>query len=232
MLLLLPALVLAGATSPAELGPVPPGAVRVVLVRHGQAFTNLDSLPSPPPPNPDALTPLGVEQSNRAGRALAALGPRLVLHSPAGRARETAERIAASAGQGVTLRVDPRLRPLEMGKGPDGRELTVEARAAEWRAGRDPTPPGGESLEEVGRRVLAVVEELRGTYPAATVVLVAHSEVIAAFVGHVEGKPGAARYPPRVPNASLTAIDARGPGQLELRLSAFVPEAPASPRAP
>ena len=80
--------------------------------------------------------------------------------------------------------------------------------------------------------MLAVIEELRPRYAGQTVVLVAHSEVVGAFVGHVEGKPGAARYPPRVPNASLTVVDARAPGELALRLSAFVPEAPPSPRAP
>jgi probable phosphoglycerate mutase len=202
----------------------------VVLVRHGQAFTNLDTLPSPAPANTDALTPLGQEQSTRAARALSGLKPRLVLHSPPGRARETAELIGK--GVGVTPRLEDRLRPLELGQGPDGRELTLDARIVEWKAGRDPSPPGGESLEEVGRRVLAVVEELRPRYAGQTVVLVAHSEVVGAFVGHVEGKPGAARYPPRVPNASLTVVDARGPGELALRLSAFVPEAPPSPRAP
>jgi ribonuclease H / adenosylcobalamin/alpha-ribazole phosphatase len=229
MLLLLWA-VLTAAPSLSELGPVPSGTLRVVLVRHGQAFTNLDTLPSPAPANPDSLTPLGQEQSARAARALSALAPRLVVHSPAGRARETAERLASAAG--LTHRVDARLRPLEMGRGPGGGELTIAARAAEWKAGRDPVPPGGESLEDVGRRVLALVEELRPAHGGQTVVLVAHSEVIAAFVGHVQGKPGAARYPPRAPHASLTVVDATGNGALALRVDALVPEAPASPASP
>jgi broad specificity phosphatase PhoE len=223
-------LLLAGTATLADLGPLPAGTLRVVLVRHGQAFTNLDPPPSPAPANPDALTPLGREQARRAAAALARLRPRLVLSSPAGRAQQTAEIVQKVGGGDV--QVDPRVRPLEMGRGPDGRELSLDARIAEWRAGRDPSPPGGESLEDVGKRVLALVEELRAAGTGRTVVLVCHTEVIAAFVGHLEGQPGAARYPPRVPNGSLTVVDARGPGDVAVRLSSLVPEASPAPRAP
>ena len=222
-------LLLAGSALTA-LGPVPAGTVRIVLMRHGQAFTNLDALPSPAPADPDSLTPLGREQVARTTQVLAGLEAPALIASPAGRARETASLVGRALG--IEPRAEPRLRPLELGRAPGGGELGWEARVAEWKAGRDPSPPGGESLEDVGRRVQALVEELRAPQAGRTVVLVTHSEVVAAFVGQVEGKPGAARYPPRVPNASLTVVDARGPGELALRLSGYLPEDPPPPRAP
>ena len=49
--------------------------------------------------------------------------------------------------------VEPRLRPLELGRAPDGRALSWKERAFDWQAGRDPIPAEGESLEGVGHRV-------------------------------------------------------------------------------
>ena len=48
-------------------------------------------------------------------------------------------------------------------------------------------PAGGESMGQVGERVMALVKGLRVEAPAASVALVAHGEVIAAFIG--EGLP-------------------------------------------
>jgi broad specificity phosphatase PhoE len=199
MPVLLGVLLLAGSTALADLGPVPPGTLRVVLMRHGQAFTNLDTLPSPAPANPDALTALGREQVAAILPALTAIRPGLLLTSPAGRARETADQIGKALG--LEPRVEPKVRPMETDK--------------------------GETLEDVGRRALVLVEELRPAQPGQTVLLVCHSEVVAGLADQVDGKRTR-----RVPNASLTVVDVRGPGDLALRLSSFVPEASPSPRAP
>ena len=201
MLNLLGVLLLAGSATPADLGPVPAGTLRIVLMRHGQAFTNLDTLPSPAPANPDTLTPLGREQVAAILPALAIVRPDLLLTSPAGRARETAEQI----GKAVTLepRVEARVGPMETEK--------------------------GESISDVSRRVAALVEELRAAQTGRTVLVVCHSEVVGGLLNHVEGKPDPSR---RVPNASLTVIDARGPADFAVRLSSFVPVASPSPRAP
>jgi len=201
----------------AALGPVPAGGARVYLVRHGQALSNLQPPPSVAPRGLDHLTALGEAQAEKVGQLLAGRDVKLVLSSPAGRAQETAERIARAIG--VPTRVEPRLRPLEIGTDAAGKPLTFEARGAEWTAGRDPSPAGGESMAEMGHRVMAVVKGLPAAHPGVTAVLVAHGEVIGAFVGEVQGTPPPQRYPPRVANASLTVVDVSKDGTVALRFS-------------
>jgi probable phosphoglycerate mutase len=211
----------------AALGPIPAGTVRVYFIRHGQALSNLQPPPSVAPRGLDHLTPLGERQASRVGEILAGRGVKLVVTSPAGRARESAEKIAGRLG--IPVRVDPRLRPLDLGNDAKGKPLDWDAREAEWKAGRDPSPPGGESMAQIGERVMAVVEDLRKEAPGASVVLVAHGEVITSFFGQVQGTPPPKRYPPRLANASLTVVEARPDGTAALLFTNHV--APGMPSA-
>ena len=175
------------------LPPKPSGALRVYLVRHGEALSNLDPAPNLPPAELDHLTPLGRRQAAAAGRALAGRGVVSVLTSPAFRARETADGVARALRLPPPA-VEPRLRPLELGRGSDGRPLTWKDRSAGWEAGRDSSPADGESMARVGERVDELVRELaRGR--ATGVVLVAHGEVLAAYLGLVRGIAGGEALP-------------------------------------
>ena len=203
------------------LDPAAPDTLRVVLVRHGQAYSNLDPAPALPPEKLDRLTDLGREQSRRAGDALRSPAPIHVLTSPAGRARETAQQIAEALG--ADARVEERLRPLDLGRAPDGRPLDWDRRIAEWKAGRDPAPPGGESLEQLGKRIAGLVASLRAERTGRTVVLVAHSEVIAAYMGLLSGTPGAGRWPPRLGNGSLTVVDVPPSGPAKVLVTNHLP---------
>ena len=215
---------LAGASDPLDALPPPAaGALRVYAVRHGQAKSNLSPPPRLPPDALDRLTDLGREQSRAVGHALAGRGIRLVLTSPARRARETAAEIAAGLGR-PALRIEPDLRPMAEGRSPTGKPLTFDDRVTEWKAGRDPTPPGGESLAQVGRRVLAVAARLARAGQSGPVVFVAHSEVIGAFLGQVQGRPGAASYPPGLRNGSISVVDVPADGPPRVLLTDQVPE--------
>jgi probable phosphoglycerate mutase len=201
----------------AALGPVPAGTVRIYLVRHGQALSNLDP---PPPPSAaphglDHLTALGEAQAQKVGAVLAGRGVKLVISSPAGRARETSEKIAATLGLAAP-RVDTRLRPMDLGTDASGKALSWQDREKEWAAGRDPAPPGGESMAQMGARVMTVVKGLRDEARGGSAVLVAHGEVITAFIGEVQGTPAPKRYPPRLANGSLTVVEARPDGTVAL----------------
>ena len=209
----------------AHLPPVPSGALRVCLVRHGQALSNLDPVPDLPAAQLDRLTPLGARQADAVGHALAALRVSAVLTSPAGRARETAEGIARALGLPPAA-VEPRLRPLELGRGGDGRPLTWKDRAAAWEKGLDPSPPGGESMERVGHRVGELVRALARSRRGPAVVLVAHGEVLAAYLGRVRGTPAPERYPPRLANGSITVVDVAPTGAVTIRLTSHVPPLP------
>jgi len=222
-------LILLAAPDPlAALGPVPAGTVRVYVIRHGQALSNLQPPPSVAPRGLDHLTPLGERQSSRVGDILAGKGVKLVVTSPAGRARESAEKIAAALGA-APARVDARLRPLDLGHDAAGKQLDWDAREAEWKAGRDPSPPGGESMAQMGQRVLAVVKDLRTEAAGSSVALVAHGEVIGSFVGELRGTPPAQRFPPRLANASLTVVEARPDGTVAVLLTNHVAPGMPSP---
>lgn len=220
----------AAVTSPADLGPVPAEQVRVFLIRHGQAYSNLDPTPDLPPAQLDRLTELGHSQARRAGRALKGRGVALVLSSPARRARESAEELAAALGAGIA-RVDARLRPLELGRTAAGEPLDWDAREAEWAAGRDPQPAAGESLDQVGRRVQELVTSLAKEHRGAGVVLVAHGEVIGAFLGLVAGTPAPHRLDASsVRNGSITVFEAGDAGPARLVLTDYVPSEASPPR--
>lgn len=201
------------------------GSLRVCLVRHGQALSNLDPAPDLPLEQLDHLTALGTLQAEAVGRALAGLGATNVLTSPASRARETAEGISRALGTGPPT-VEPRLRPMELGRGRDGRALTWEDRAAEWEAGRDPSPRDGESLERVADRVSELVRALARSRRGTVVVLVAHGEVIGAYLGHIRGTPAAKRYPPGLANGSVTVVDVAATGAATVLLANHLPAAP------
>jgi probable phosphoglycerate mutase len=204
------------------LPPPPAGTLRVCVVRHGQALSNLDPAPALPPDELDHLTPLGLQQAEAAGRALAGRGVTLVLTSPATRARETAGAIARVLGVEAPA-VEPRLRPMELGLAPDGRALAWKDRTAEWAAGRDPLPRGGESMEGVGVRVHDLVLELQRSRGGGAVVLVAHGEVLGAWLGQVRGTAAPERHPSGLANGSVTVVDVAADGAAVVVLANHVP---------
>jgi broad specificity phosphatase PhoE len=97
---------------------------------------------------------------------------------------------------------------MELGTGSDGAPLEWAARLEEWTAGRDPVPAAGESFQQVGERVQAVIDELLAAGAGRGVVLVAHSEVIGAFLRHLQPQ-GAGRNLDRLDNGGITVVEAR-----------------------
>jgi len=180
-----------------SLPPLPSGALRVYLVRHGQALSNLDPVPDLPPAELDHLTALGTRQAEAVGRALAGRGVTSVLTSPASRARETAEGIARALGLSAPA-VEPRLRPMER----------------------------GESMEQVGDRVDGLVRAVARSRRGTGVVLVAHGEVLAAYLGHIRGTSAPKRDPKGLGNGSITVVDVAPTGAPTIRLENHVPAAP------
>ena len=191
----------------ATLGSVPKDTVRVFLVRHGQALSNLNPRPKLPPEELDHLTALGRTQTARATALLRDQGIRQVLTSPAGRARETAAMLQDALATGGPI-VEPRLRPLEMGRSAAGQPLGWDEREAEWKAGRDPQPPGGESLQQLAARLTDLLGLLARERGGQAVVLVSHGEVIAALAGALQGLPAYEWENLSLENASLTVVEA------------------------
>jgi probable phosphoglycerate mutase len=227
MLLHVGVLLLSGATGVFDPGPVPEGTLRVLLVRHAQAYSNLQPPPALPPDQLDRLTDVGAANARRLAGLVRPLAPARVLVSPLNRTRQTAELLRAELGLPLVT-VEPRLRPMELGHDDAGQELDIGVRWAEWKAGRDPRPGHGESLDDVAERVLRVLQEQRRAYGPGLVVAVSHSEVISSVNGRLRGRPAWERFPPQVTNCSLSVIDVAADGSLNLVQEACplpVPEA-------
>jgi probable phosphoglycerate mutase len=201
----------------ANLGPIPKDAVRVFLVRHGQALTNLSPRPKLPLEELDHLTELGRAQTERTAALLRDQSVRVVLGSPAGRARETAAIFQKAFATGEAP-AEPRLRSLEMGRSAEGKSLGWDEREAEWKAGRDPQPEGGESLRQVADRLIQLIDALARERAGQAAVLVSHGEVIAALVGALRGLPVAEWEELSLGNGSVTVVEAAPGKPAKLRL--------------
>ncbi len=150
--------------------------LRLFLIRHAQTVWNRDRRYQGW--QDSALSEIGRGQAEAVGRALAREPLKAVYASTLGRARETAEAIAAH--HGLTVREDAAF--CEMGFG-EWEGLAFDAcKAADpdryrlWaeEPQRFCPPGGGETLEAVRARVLAGLERLRAEHDDQTVCLVAH----------------------------------------------------------
>jgi broad specificity phosphatase PhoE len=131
------------------------------------------------------LTAHGRQQCEAVAQALSGVALAAVYASPLGRARTSAELIAAP--HQLPVRVAPAFREMSFGEweGLTRAEVAVRFPAEFERWATTPTrvtPPGGEPLETVAARVAEGVVALGETHPGGTVVLVSHAIVTRLIV--------------------------------------------------
>ena len=126
--------------------------LRLILVRHAEAFRNLPDRDSVPADRWDTLTPRGVQQAEAVGKALKESGEQVatVLTAPTGRARQTATLVMKIMGLEGAPVVDPAVHACQ----------------------------AGESNEEKAARMLATIEKLEKKYVGKTVMIVTHQHLI------------------------------------------------------
>jgi probable phosphoglycerate mutase len=189
---------------------VQPPAVRLLIVRHGEAAANREMryLGAGDPP----LTAHGRNQAAGLAAALAGLRVGAVLSSPLRRARETAAAISQATGWPVV--VEPRLIEMSFGEWEGLTREEVAARGAPWTTQlelweRDPrrAPPGGESLASVRERCLDLVRDLAAGRPTRPVVAVTHVGPLKALLCAALGLPLAASRRMFVDPATVTVVD-------------------------
>lgn len=166
----------------------------LLVVRHGEAFSNLPNPPSMSREQLDALTPKGVTEAAAAGALAQRYPVAAVVTSLTGRTRQTATIIAQEVGLAEGAAEDAAFASVKMGTLPDGKPTTWDWRFAEWKAGRDPRPTGGESLADATMRAVRAVQTLVARHAGKAVVLVTHSDIVAALIGHAVGTPAEQRY--------------------------------------
>ncbi|MBB5872896.1 broad specificity phosphatase PhoE [Allocatelliglobosispora scoriae] len=166
----------------------------IYLVQHGE---------KQPEPGDPGLTDRGRWQADCAARLLRDAGITSVFSSPLLRAAQTAERIAAVAGLGVT--VDDRLRERMNWDGhrPIGEFLIDWSRSVRER---DFVPAGGYSSHQAAERMRAFLTEAA---PAEPIAVVTHGGITVDLLRSLLGD---AAVPARllhegVPSAAITTID-------------------------
>lgn len=192
----------------------------LILIRHGESTWNAEGRiqgQADPP-----LSELGRRQAAALGERLSNLTPATLFTSPALRARETSEVIAASGN--FKLQIEPALHEVHLGSW-QGRlltELSDEeiARFGAWE--RDPTalsPPGGETTSSALERIVPFLERMLGRYEGGSVVIVTHSILGRVALSYLLGTDLQLVPRLRIKKGSLTKLSVqRGMAVLE-RLS-------------
>jgi len=139
-----------------------------ILVRHGESYSNTlnivsDDLDKYP------LTDKGIIQVNKAAEELRKIRIDSILSSPIRRARETAEIISKSLGNGYAI--DERLREIGFGK--------LNGQPLENVPDFTYLSPEIEPWERIEKRMLSVIEEYEGN-----VLLISHAFPIRVLIAH------------------------------------------------
>ncbi|SDP22532.1 probable phosphoglycerate mutase [Nakamurella panacisegetis] len=203
-----------GARAPAEItdpaavlpGPLPTGATRVLIVRHGETTWGADGRFAGREDVP--LTNRGRRQASSVADRIKGLRPSVVLTSPLQRCRLTAQAIGAAADAPVV--VHDRLLDGLLGDWTGFRPAEIERRWPEqfavWRSDTGAQPPGGESFDEIRDRVGPLIEEVGRLYRGHTVVLVTHAATTKMLLTSALGVASEAAYRLRVDTASLSGF--------------------------
>jgi probable phosphoglycerate mutase len=160
----------------------------IYLLRHGQTTFNVEGR-LPGQLVGVALTDVGRRQAYRVAVALSGVPLASVVSSPLERALETARSVAK--GGNLTVRVDDRLKDTDVGPWAGQKIAELEKADPRWKAfveHPDEPPPGVESLSQVQRRVVAVIEELRRDPGAGEyIAVVSHADVVKLILAHYLG---------------------------------------------
>ncbi len=163
---------------------------RLILLRHGETVWNTERryqghLDSP-------LTAVGMNQARALAERLAGETFSALYSSDSGRARQTAEVIAARTRHVIVTHAGLRERNLGLFQGHLRQD--VKARWPEdYRRlrSRDPddAPPDGESTRAMTVRVVAALAELAVLHSGVAIAVVTHGGVLSALLRHVLGLP-------------------------------------------
>ena len=175
----------------------------LVLVRHGETLDNRAGrlLGRSDPP----LTSLGRVQARAVAAVLEPERPVAVYTSPLGRAVQTATMIGAACGAEVV--VDPRLIEIDYGAWENRPLQEVPRDAAAVASDPSATFPEGESLVDVGQRVVPLFEELLGR--DELVVAVTHVTPVKAAVAWALGVGDEIAWRMHLSLASITRLGQR-----------------------
>jgi alpha-ribazole phosphatase len=168
---------------------------RLYLIRHGQVANHAAGVYNGH--NDVALSSLGKSQMESVAERLKEEGLAAVYSSDLLRSRSGGEAVARV--HGLELRRDPALRELDFGLWAGLTFMEIEERypgALEARS-RDLVsyrPPGGESVDDLQRRVLPAVHACIANHGGASIAMVLHGGVNRVILADAMGLDGANLY--------------------------------------
>jgi|SRR3954452_7939585 broad specificity phosphatase PhoE len=191
--------------------PSPEAPTQLVLVRHGESVSNVDSTIGGPR-TCEGLSALGREQCIRLAarlRRTRELEGAVLYASQYRRAQETA-RLVGPAFTDVAPLIEARFGELDPGPQIDGMafEAFVEHYGMPDFLGDPAVPifPGGESVAAMSERVVQAMDDVVAAHPGQIVVVCTHGGVVEAAMRHVVGAPLRGRFALWTTNASLTVL--------------------------
>jgi broad specificity phosphatase PhoE len=198
-----------------------PVAVRpttIIVVRHGETVWNQQRrwqgwLDSP-------LTDLGVSQARKVAAELRPERIDAAYSSDAGRARQTADIIAAGRDLPVATTSALRERYYGYHEGLTADEIDQMHPNTRFRESRDTResfrPPGGETFGEARARLQPFLESIVRRHPGETVLLVTHSGIVRLFDSIVQGQMLDAIWHRHPPNCCVYILRAWPDGRFEV----------------
>jgi ribonuclease H / adenosylcobalamin/alpha-ribazole phosphatase len=194
----------------------------LVLLRHGETALTPEKRFSGSGGTDPGLSDAGRRQAVAAAEALAARGTvQAVVSSPLRRCQETARTVAARLG--LEVRTEDGLRETDFGawEGLTFGEVREKYRADldAWLASTDAHPTGGgESFDEVARRVAVARDKTLARYPGKTVLVVTHVTPVKTLVRLALGAPPESLFRMELAAASLSVVAHYADGNASLRL--------------
>lgn len=190
---------------------------RLILVRHGESEANRAGVMDSCAPGL-GLSELGRRQATELATRLSGRAVGRLISSTARRALETAAPVAAALG----LKVEPEGDLVEIdcgelsGRGDQGARTCYEDTYAIWISGDGDHPiPGGESWNQIERRMLRAFSRLgEPSWPGA-VVMVGHGGSMRIALATLVG-PEAAQAVGYLPNAGIMQLSPKANGVWEL----------------
>ncbi|MBI3631168.1 MAG: class I tRNA ligase family protein [Candidatus Sungbacteria bacterium] len=145
---------------------------RYLIMRHGQSLTNVQNMISRSPGGNYHLTVKGRAQVERAAKRLRKEGIDLVICSDVLRAKEAAEIVASALG--APLSTDERLREINTGIFDEGPAQRYDEYYGSQLDKFAMSPPEGESLNDVRKRMLGFLAQTDMRYQGKTILIVSH----------------------------------------------------------
>ena len=161
------------------------------------------------------LSALGRAQAVAVGERLRADEVRRIVHSPLARAVETAQLINERLDPPAILESDPELREAEFSRYLQGLPYwQVPLLRPLWfvHKAKRGLVPGDESIDQMGRRILAVVRRLAREHAGETMAVVSHADPLNAAWIVLDGRPHNERemYRKAIDKAGMLRLDVEG----------------------